>query len=732
MTETATRRHVCELCEAGCGLLLDVKDGRAVSVRANDADLLSRGFVCPKGLATLALENDPDRLRSPVKRTADGTFEPISWEEAFATVAERLRGVQKEHGRDAVAVYMGTPMVHKHGALLMRQAFMSALRTRNSTSAGSQDTSPRFAASYYLYGSSFSWPIPDIDRTDYFLCIGANPLVSNGSMMTAPNVRARLRSILDRGGKMVVVDPRRTETGELASEHVAIIPGTDAAFVLAMTSVLVAESRVDEAAIERAGRGWREAREAVLEWTPERVAAYTGVPAEVTRRLAREFAAARSSVAYSRVGVCNQEFGTLATYAVDLLNLVAGRLGVVGGAMFPTPALDLGLLARLTGSDGHGRFRSRVRGLPETAGDLPAATLAEEMETPGPGQVRAFVTIAGNPVLTTPNGRRLAAALPDLDFMASIDFYVNETTRFADVILPPSGPFSDDHFDLFFANAMARDGVRWTRAPLPRGPEEREDWEILLELTFRLGGGPTGMKALDLPYRLGWRLGARHSPDTTIDLAVRLGPRGDRFLPWSKGLSGEKILRAADGIDLGPLEPGFSRRVYHPGGRVDLAPQIILGALAALTERATRPRAPGELLLIGRRDIRSNNSWMHNLPKLASGKDRCVLWVHPEDAARLGLADGGTAVMESRVHAAEVPVAITDAVRPGVVSLPHGHGHGSSKPFQRVAGEKPGVSANDWTDDQAVESIVGQSILNGVSVRLRPAEGAGGAIGRAE
>ncbi|HEX7476917.1 MAG TPA: molybdopterin-dependent oxidoreductase [Polyangiales bacterium] len=719
MEEAVTKSLVCELCEAGCGLSVDVLDGQVVKVRGNERDVLSRGFVCPKGLATIALDRDPDRLRTPVQRRADGRFEPITWDAAFSLVADRLGAIQREHGRDAVAVYMGTPIVHKHGALLMRGALLGALRTRNSTSAGSQDSSPRFAASYFLYGSAFSVPVPDVDRTSFFLCIGANPLVSNGSLLTAPNLRERLRAIQARGGKLVVVDPRRTETAEVADEHVAIRPGTDAAFLLAMVHVLWTERRIDEAALEQATRGWPTIRAQLAAYAPERVARYTGVPAETIRRVALEFADASTSVAYARLGVCNQAFGTLASYAVDLLNLVAGRLGQVGGALFATPAIDLTRLARLTGSDGYARFRSRVRGLPEIAGDLPATVLAEEMQTPGDGQVRGFVTYAGNPVSSTPNGRRLAAALSGLQFMVSIDYYVNETTRFADVILPPCGPFAEDHVDLFFANFAAHNGLRWTPGVVARGADERHDWEILLELAERLGGGPTGVRAIDQLLRVARRFGYRYALDTTLELVLRTGPYGDRFLPWRSGLRGEQVRAAPDGIDLGPLQPGFARRIFHADGRIELAAGPITLAFAQLEAALDHSPADGELLMIGRRELRSNNSWMHNLEKLVAGQPRCLLFVHPTDAARAGVRDGDSALLESRVYSAEVPVRVTDEVMPGVVSLPHGWGHAASAPYQRVAAQHVGVSANDWTDDQDVESIVGQSILNGVRVRLR-------------
>lgn len=723
MTATTTKPHVCALCETGCGLTVEL-DGRTVTgIRGNDDDAFSRGYTCPKGIASVALEHDPDRLRTPMRRGSNGDFHSVTWEDAFAEAGERLAAVQKKHGRDAVASYMGTPIVHKHGALLMRGALLGALRTKNSTSAGSQDTSPRFAASFLMYGSTLSTPVPDIDRTDYFLCVGGNPLVSNGSLLTAPDIRGRLRALRERGGKIVVVDPRRTETADAADEHVAILPGGDAAFLLAMAHVIVAEGRADKAFISTRTRGFASVEERLRTWTPERAAPVCGVDAGVIRRLALEFAAARTSACYTRLGICNSAHGTLATFAADLLNVVAGRLGAIGGAMFPKPAVDVPRLSRMVGADGFARWHSRVRGLPEIAGDVPASVLAEEMETEGQGQVRAFVTFAGNPVLTTPNGKRLAAALQKLDFMVSIDMYVNETTQYANLILPPSGPFSDDHVDTFFANAAPKNVLRWVDAAVPRAENERTDWEILLELSYRLGGGPSGMPAADFVLRQARKVGLNLTPAAIVDFAIRTGPYGDRFVPGSRGLNGAKVRRSPNGVELGSMPEGMEHRVFHRDGLVDLAPPRLMAALDAFAEEVARPKTD-ELLLIGRRDMRSNNSWMHNLPKLAAGRDRCVLYVHPEDAARLGVSSGSTAVLESRVHAGEVPVRVTDEVRPGVVSLPHGFGHAGVARFQSVAGAQPGVSANDWTDDQDVESVVGQSILNGVRVRLRPLEAA--------
>ena len=718
MTRTVCR--ACTLCEASCGLKFEVDGDRILSVRPDDDDILSRGFSCPKGIANADVHHDPDRLRQPLVRQADGTFAPVGWEEALSLVAARLKAVRAAHGADATAVYIGNPIVHNHGALMLRNGFLKAVGSRNCFSAGSQDTSPRFASSWYLYGSSLSVPIPDVDRTQYLLIIGANPVVSNGSFLSAPNMRQRLRDIRARGGKVVVIDPRRSETVREADEHHAIRPGGDAMLLLAMVQALVANGRVDRARLEAQVNGWPAVEAELAHFAPARVAAQVGIDAAVIERLALEFAAAPSSVAYSRIGVCNNAFGTLATYATDLLNIAANRLGAAGGSLFASPAMDVVELVRMIGGDGHGRWRSRVRDLPETVGDLPAATLAEEMETPGAGQIKALITFAGNPVLSTPNGRRLAAALGGLDFMVAIDIYLNETTRHAHVILPPSWSLAEEHVDLMFSNLFARNVARWSPALFERTAEERADWQILLEITERLGGGPMGQPLMDRLYRVAKRLGFAWTPERMAELALRTGRYGDKFLPWSRGLNRRKLLAAPHGIDLGPLETGATRRIFHADKRVRLDAPPLLDALRELARETAQPPAADELLLIGRREIRTNNSWMHNVRALVAGRERCKLLVHPDDAQRAGVADGGMALLESRVHRGPVAIQVSDEMRPGVVSLPHGWGHADSAPWQQVASSRPGVSANDWTDDQLVESVVGQSVLNGVPVRLSP------------
>jgi len=716
----------CNLCEASCGLAVEVDHNRVVSIRPDYDDPVSRGYVCPKGMAMGEIHADPDRLRRPMRRRSDGGFDEIDWGEALDLVASRLAETRDRHGADSVALYFGNPVVHNFGAALMVGPFVAALGTRNRTSASSQDTAPRFAASYYLYGNNWSIPIPDIANTDYFLCIGANPAVSQGSLVCGPNVKSRLRAIAERGGKIVTIDPRRTETARLADEHVFIRPGNDAALLLAMTQVLVADGLSDEEGLATSARGWDQIVPRLAAFTPERVADVTGIDTATIRRLAREFVDAPTSVAYTRLGTCNNMHATVGSYATDLLNLAAGRLGKTGGALFGRPAFDICHIAPLVGINGHGRWHSRVRGLPETGGDLPASILAEEMETPGKGQVRALVTLAGNPVLSTPNGQRLRRAIETLDFYAAIDLYINETTQHADVILPPCWSLAESHMGPATANGSLRSVARWSPPVVEREPGELADWEILLAVTERLGGGPTGRWWLDRLLRFASVAGWRWTPERTADLLIRTGPEGDRYLPWSSGLNLAKIQASPYGIDLGPLTPGLARRVFHRDGRVHLDEAPIVEAIDRLADALTSDRSSvttsPPLLLVGRRHLRSNNSWMHNAPSLVAGADRCVLLVHPDDALRLGLRDGGHAMLESRTGKGLVPIKISDEMMPGVVSLPHGWGHARSAPWQSVAGTHAGVSINDWSDDQQVERVVGQSILNGVLVHLRAAE----------
>lgn len=708
---TTTSPATCSLCEANCGVTVEHEGDRVLRVRGDERDVFSRGFICPKGAALAELHNDPDRLRRPLRRTGD-RFVEIPWDEALDEAAQRLHAVQREHGRDAAALYIGNPSAHSYAALLYGIAFLKVLDSRNLFSSNSVDALPRVLTSLWLYGSQALLPVPDIERTEYLLILGANPVVSNGSILTAPDMKARLRAIQARGGRVIVVDPRRTETAELADRHVFLRPGGDAALLLGMIHTLFAERLVRPPSPLFREDDLAALRTLSARFPPERMEPLTGIPAATVIELAREMVAARSAVCYGRLGTCVQEFGALTTCLIDILNALTGNLDREGGAMFPLGAVDLATLASRIGQTGHfDRHRSRVRGLPEFNNELPAVTLADEIETPGPGQVRALITHAGNPVLSLPNGARLRRAIEKLDLFIAIDIYRNETTRHAHLILPPPSALERDHYPLLFGALSARNVARFSPAPLPLPAGSLPDWQIFLGLSQRLLRA-RGMAGKVAAAGMGLLLGK--GPRPLLDRMLRWGPYPQMSLA--------KLLAQPHGVDLGPLKPRLAAALRTPDRRVHLSRPELLQDAARLDQKLDAalhaPAGPDTLLLIGRRQLRSNNSWMHNLPRLMSGKPRCTLLVHPRDAERRGLATGGKARVRSRVGALTIEVEVSDEVMPGVVSLPHGFGHRDPGAALSIASQHPGQSANDLTDDLLYDALSGVAVLNGVPIEL--------------
>lgn len=743
----ATSHHrTCPLCEATCGLELTVRDGRVTRIRGDRDNPFSRGYLCPKGSVLHRLHEDPDRLRRPLVRRGDdpatATWEEVGWEEAFAEVERRLVPVLERHGRDAVAVYLGNPSAHTLSGVLYNRALVRALGTRNVFSASTVDQMPKHVSSGLLFGGPLLIPVPDLDRTDHLLMLGANPLESNGSLCTAPDFPGRLRAIRARGGKVVVVDPRRTRTAEEADEHVAVRPGTDAHLLLAMAQVLVAEGLAAPGRLASCTTGLDGVAAAVAGFTPEAVEAFCGVDAGTIRRLARELAAAPTAAVYGRIGTHTVAFGTLAAWAVDLLNVLTGNLDRPGGAMFPTAAHER---VRPPGPGrGYrtGRHRSRVKGYPEVNGELPVATLADEIETPGEGQVRALVTVAGNPVVSTPDAGRLDAALASLEAMVSVDIYRNETTRHADVILPPPSALERSEYHLAFFGLSVRNYVSWSPPVFePTGPGEHEIIARLALIASGQGAGadPAVVDGLLLDGVLGPAVADPDSPvagrtveeltaalwgptapDRVVDAMIRLGPYGDGFGARPDGLSLERVAAAPHGIDLGPLVERLPGLLRTPSGTIELLP----GPIVADLDRARAALAAGPpdgLVLVGRRHLRSNNSWMHNLTQLVKGKARCTLQVHPDDAARAGLRDGQPAEVRSGTGRIVAPVEVTDAVRPGVVSLPHGWGHDRPGTALTVAAAHAGVNSNLLADGTGLDPLSGNAVLNGIPVTVAPA-----------
>ena len=733
--------RTCPLCEATCGLELTIGDGVVTGIRGDRDDVFSRGFICPKGTTLGHLHDDPDRLRGPLVRR-DGELRAATWEEAFAEVARRLPPIIQRHGRDAVAVYIGNPTVHNLSGTLYSRLLLRVLGTRNLYTASTVDQRPKEISSALMFGTMLSHPVPDLDRTAYLLLLGANPLASNGSLATAPDWPGRLRRIRERGGSVVVVDPKRTRTAERASEHVPIRPGTDALLLMAMVHTLFAERLADP------GDGVRELVSGVdvvqglaRDFTPDAVATPCGVDAGTIRRLARELAAAPSAAVYGRTGTCTQEFGTITSWLVDVLNVLTGNLDRPGGAMFPKPAAGapntLGR-PRYGRETLLGRWRSRVRGLPESFGELPVACLAEEIDTPGEGQVRALITIAGNPALSAPNSGRLQRALASLELLVSVDFYVNETTRHADVILPPPSPLARGHYDLAFYLFALRNVANYSPPVFPLEPGQLDEWQILAKLALAAQGlgadaDPALADEAAIRVLVERAVADPHSPlhgrdadEVLAELAPRTGPERMLDLMLRVGpyrLTLDTLLEHPHGVDLGPLEPRLPEVLRTPSGMVELAPAPLVADVERLRASLTRAadRGDGALVLIGRRHLRSNNSWMHNIGTLVKGKARCTLQVNPADAVRMGLEDGHAARVSSRTGSLVAPVELTDAVAPGVVSLPHGWGHDLPGVAMAVARAHAGVNSNLLADDGRYDELSGNAVLNGIPVQVAPA-----------
>jgi len=712
---SATIFRQCNLCEAHCGIQVEVEGERVLRIAGDPDDVLSRGYICPKAAALADLQSDPDRLRRPLKKIG-GRFVEIGWSEALSLAATGLRRVQDRHGVDAVATYLGNPGAHSSGvfaAALVRKL----LGTKNNYSATSTDQLPQYMSSQEMFGHFLVLPVPDIERTNFMLVLGANPAVSNGSLMTAPGVREKIKAIRARGGQVVVIDPRRTETAKHASEHIAVSPGGDAYLLLGMLHVLFDERRLDLGRLAGRCDGLDDLRALAANWSPERAAPHAGVDAARIARLAREFASAPRAVAYGRVGVCQQQTGSLTHWLINALNIVTGNMDRVGGAMFPRPAVDVVRLVEvLTGKPHWGRFHQRVSGLPEFADELPVAGLADEILTPGEGQVRGMLVYAGNPVLSAPGGARLDDAMGELEWCVAVDMYVTETTRHADVILPPLAQLERSDVDLVFPAFSVHNHIRYNPAALPAPSDGKSDWEILVALAARVGRGAEGA-ATNALLRL---LGPLSTPERVADLALRLGPYGR--LRSRRALDIGKVKRAPHGIDLGPLKPNLMSLLRTEGKRVRLAPAVMLAEAGRLEQlaasREAARRGGFDLTLIGRRSLRSNNSWMHNSPRLMKGATRCTALLHPDEASARGLSDGERVRVASAVGAIEVPLELSDEMRPGVISIPHGFGHTRAGVGWRVAAANAGASMNDITDPSIVDRLTGNAAFNDVPVRV--------------
>ncbi|CAN5205299.1 molybdopterin-dependent oxidoreductase [soil metagenome] len=731
MERTAFR--TCPLCEATCGLEIEIVDERVRRIRGDRQHVLSHGFICPKGSSLKQLYEDPDRLRSPMIREGD-SHRPASWQEAYELIDSKWKAVIAEHGRQATAIYFGNPNAHQFENNLALRPLVKAMGTTNIFSASSVDQLPKHVSAGLMFGHPLSIPVPDLDRTGYLLMLGANPYESNGSLCTAPDFPGRLEALRERGGKLVVVDPRRTKTAEKADRWIAIRPGTDAAFLLAIANVILEANPTPPEGVA----GFEGLADLLRPFTPQATAEFTGVDEATVRDIATELAAAPAAAVYGRIGTHTTSFGTLASWAVDLLNIITGNLDKVGGAMFSYPS-HIGD-PRSQKAWSLGRWNGRDNGRPAVIGELPVATLVEEITTPGEGQIRLLLTVAGNPALTTPNSAALESALEGLDFMVSVDVYLNETSRHADVVLPPPSALERSHYDLAFTGLSVRDFADYS--PPVFDTDEPSEFEILVKLSAIAAGlvpdaDPDLLAAAALsaaiqsevaktdspiqgrdPGEILQALGDRPWPERSLDLMLRVGNRGDHFGAKPDGLSLAQLEASPHGIDFGPLEPRLEQVLSTESGKIELAPAAIVADLPRLLEDV-QSKNGSQPLLIGRRQLRSANSWTHNVEVLMKGKERCTLEIHPDDATRLGLVNGAVASVTSDVGQVELPVEITASIRPGVVSIPYGWGHGRPGSVMRVASSYPGANVN-LLSNGSIDELSGNAVLNGIPVTVAP------------
>lgn len=748
-SEVSDHRVTCPLCEAMCGLRVRVRDDRVLSIRGNGDDVWSRGHLCPKGTTLGQLHEDPDRLRMPMVKGSDGVHRTVGWDEAFAEAERRLRPVLEEDGAKALSVYVGNPVAHNLdlasyiGALV---GMAGAAGMPAYYSPGTVDQWPLNVVGTLLFGGMWNAPIPDLERTDHLVILGANPAASQGSMLSAPDVMGHLADIRRRGGAVVVVDPRRTPTADRATEWVPIRPGTDALLLFAILRILAAGGNIRRPAhLEGKVDGLDEAIALADPFTAERVSAATGIEAATIRRMAAGLAAAQSPVLYSRIGTCTQEFGTLTTWLVFVVNVALGAVDRRGGAVFAKPAVFSPMFMRPPDQTAErwefGRFRSRVRGAPEVLGQFPLSCLAEEIDTPGDGRIRALITVAGNPVISAPGARRLDMALPTLDAMIAVDNWLNETTRHAHVILPGLSPLERAHSDdLYWMYAVAS-CLKWSEPVFPPDPGRPAEWEILLRLGAATLGVPVpdvDVAAMDDMYTTGLLSAMCDQPGTPLtgrdpeeafaalsgvgparlaDLGIRMGPWGDQLSRHPGGLTLDAVRAHPDGLRLAELDGGrLDEAVTTPSGRIELIHPWITDDIPRLLDRIDRTSA--DLVLTSRRHLRSNNSWLHNVPALMRGRDRCTLLIHPDDARSAGVADGDLAVVTTSAGSLEIPVETSDEMMPGVVSLPHGWGHGMPGTRLEVANAHPGVNSNLLNPVDVIDVPSNTHVVNGVPCRV--------------
>jgi anaerobic selenocysteine-containing dehydrogenase len=699
MLENKIHYRTCNLCEAMCGLKITYKEKKVISIVGDKKDPLSKGYICPKSLALKDLYEDSDRLKTPIKRVENG-WKKISWTEAFDEVEHQIKKIQEQYGNDAVATYQGNPNVHNLGSMLYGGPFLKSLKTKQKYSATSADQLPHHIASLKMFGHQMLIPIPDIERTDYLLILGANPGASNGSLLTAPGFSQKIKNIQKRGGEVINIDPRYTETSKISSDHFFINPGKDALLLLSLLNVIFEQGIDEKTHLSSHLKGLEEIKEIIKQYPPQKTASIIGIDSLEIQKIAKNFMNSKTAVCYGRMGVSTQEFGGICQWLINVINIVTNNMDKAGGAMFTKAAIDLVFMTGMKGKVGNfDRYRSRVHDLPEYSGELPVATLADEMIVEGEGQIKMLICTAGNPVLSTPNGKKLEKALEGLDFMVSIDIYLNETSKYANIILPSTNGLETLHYDLVFHQLAIRNTAKLSEVLFEKDENQKHDWQILNELTERITGKKNPL-----------------TPEMMLDNMFKFSPYK------AANLSVKKLKENPSGIDLGALQPLLTKRIFTPDKKINISPKFFINDLKRLDKELFNANGEDKtnypFALIGRRHLRNNNSWMHNSKLLMKGKNRCTVLMCPKDANNLSITNHQKIRITSNVGSIELPVEISDEMKEGVLSIPHGFGHNRQGTKIKLAEENAGESINDLTDDYNIDKLTGNVNFSGTRVKV--------------
>ncbi|MBL4606379.1 MAG: molybdopterin-dependent oxidoreductase [Pseudomonadales bacterium] len=773
MENNNTHLQICNLCEAMCGLKIQTRNGKVTSIKGNPDDLFSKGHMCAKALALKDIHEHKDRLRQPMRRTPQG-WEPISWEAAFKEIEENLGATKKKYGNDSIALYLGNPRGHHHGSLLTSILLRKSLNSKNCFSVASSDHLPHMLAAYTLFGHMAMLPVPDIDRTDYLLCFGANPVVSNGSIMGAPYIKKRLKALQDRGGTITTIDPRKTETGEMANKHIYIYPGQDAYLLLSMIYFIFKNKWLDQGEWQSYTHGIDELRQLIQAFDIDKMAVQTGIEIGLIESLTLEFTTSKRALAYGRFGVCTQKHGAVNAWLIYVLNIITGNLDQAGGLMFPRPAVDLALLSAIINEDGgFDAFQSKQWHLPSFDSEIPVVEMADEMLGSHPGAIKAFINVSGNPVLSTPDGKKLEKALGQLDFMVSVDGFINETNRFAHIVLPPTSALERSEYNMMCNLTAVRNNARYS-GPLFSPPDDaKHDWQIFLQLSGILNR-EYSLRSISL--RLVAYLFKQLEPDGVLDLMLKLGPYGTTFrrkrlpktfkedekinkipmlsrtnlankiqyklqllfkvsplskrIDWNSEnsdlerkifpLTLKQLKSKPNGIDLGAMNPSLPERLFTRDKTINLIPDIYQSELKGINKNFSARIAltENEFYLVGRRTPRSMNSWLNNIERLTKGRPANTLLMNQESAHSLNLKEGDRVRLESNQQFIVVVVELCSSIMKGVISLPHGWGRDMHAGESEVADDSSKASFNDLTSNKDFDSLSGVSVLSGFIVKV--------------